>query len=476
MAGLGPAIHVFLCSRITRRGWPACPGHDDDARPSFHSGRVGRRPVGTRNDSGVHPIGLGGAMTLLAGLVAQLLHIALMAAAAPTLIGLHRWMRARLAGRVGAVSVAAVAGPDPAAAQADRAGRERFQRDHRRTGGLRRGHRRRRVPGALLRARHDLRPVRRSAADLRVADGGARFAGAGGNGRRHGTGRDGGQPDDAARLPRGAGAAAGVVRARTAGGQPRSRRDRRDADRERRGLADRRRPRACRDATGGADRCDASRGAGAGSGRTRSCADRGYRRVAAAGLVQPDRRDVPAVRHGAGRRGADRLGGRDHRLAGQDAARRRRRWRCCMRGLAASDWCARRRSSVSRCCSACWPRCSCWPTWGPHDRRGGCGRAAAVDRIVVRPADRYRDAALRAAGAVRRRSTRRGRSRDRAPGRRAQRRRAAGGDRADEQRGAAGAARQRCRVLGRRRSRCWWRRSPAWRRSGRAKWWRSACR
>ena len=41
-------------------------------------------------------------MTFLAGLVAQLLHIALMASAAPTLIGLHRWMQARLAGRVGA--------------------------------------------------------------------------------------------------------------------------------------------------------------------------------------------------------------------------------------------------------------------------------------------------------------------------------------------------------------------------------------
>ena len=41
-------------------------------------------------------------MTLLTGLVAQLLHIALMAAAAPTLIGLHRWMEARLAGRTGA--------------------------------------------------------------------------------------------------------------------------------------------------------------------------------------------------------------------------------------------------------------------------------------------------------------------------------------------------------------------------------------
>ena len=49
-----------------------------------------------------HPIGPGGALTLLTGLVAQLLHIALMAAAAPTLIGLHRWMQARLAGRTGA--------------------------------------------------------------------------------------------------------------------------------------------------------------------------------------------------------------------------------------------------------------------------------------------------------------------------------------------------------------------------------------
>jgi formate hydrogenlyase subunit 4 len=41
-------------------------------------------------------------MTLLTGLVTQLLHIALMAATAPTLIGLHGWMRARLAGRAGA--------------------------------------------------------------------------------------------------------------------------------------------------------------------------------------------------------------------------------------------------------------------------------------------------------------------------------------------------------------------------------------
>lgn len=40
-------------------------------------------------------------MTLLTGLVAQLLHIVLIAAAAPTLIGVHRWMQARLAGRAG---------------------------------------------------------------------------------------------------------------------------------------------------------------------------------------------------------------------------------------------------------------------------------------------------------------------------------------------------------------------------------------
>ncbi len=40
-------------------------------------------------------------MTLLAGLVAQLLHIALMAAVAPTLVGVLRWIQARLAGRVG---------------------------------------------------------------------------------------------------------------------------------------------------------------------------------------------------------------------------------------------------------------------------------------------------------------------------------------------------------------------------------------
>jgi formate hydrogenlyase subunit 4 len=40
-------------------------------------------------------------MTLLAGFAVQLLHIALMAAAAPTLVGVLRWMQARLAGRVG---------------------------------------------------------------------------------------------------------------------------------------------------------------------------------------------------------------------------------------------------------------------------------------------------------------------------------------------------------------------------------------
>jgi formate hydrogenlyase subunit 4 len=40
-------------------------------------------------------------MTVLAGFVAQLLHIALMAAAAPMLVGVLGWMQARLAGRVG---------------------------------------------------------------------------------------------------------------------------------------------------------------------------------------------------------------------------------------------------------------------------------------------------------------------------------------------------------------------------------------
>lgn len=40
-------------------------------------------------------------MTLLTGFVAQILHIVLIGAAAPTLIGVHRWMQARLAGRVG---------------------------------------------------------------------------------------------------------------------------------------------------------------------------------------------------------------------------------------------------------------------------------------------------------------------------------------------------------------------------------------
>ncbi len=41
-------------------------------------------------------------MTLLSGIVAQLLHSALMLVAAPTLTGIHRWMQARLAGRAGA--------------------------------------------------------------------------------------------------------------------------------------------------------------------------------------------------------------------------------------------------------------------------------------------------------------------------------------------------------------------------------------
>ena len=40
-------------------------------------------------------------MNLLSGLIAQLLHIVLMAAAAPTLIGLTGWLQARLAGRHG---------------------------------------------------------------------------------------------------------------------------------------------------------------------------------------------------------------------------------------------------------------------------------------------------------------------------------------------------------------------------------------
>jgi formate hydrogenlyase subunit 4 len=40
-------------------------------------------------------------MTVLAGLLAQVLHIALIVAAAPSLAGLHRWMLARLAGRTG---------------------------------------------------------------------------------------------------------------------------------------------------------------------------------------------------------------------------------------------------------------------------------------------------------------------------------------------------------------------------------------
>ena len=40
-------------------------------------------------------------MNLVVGFIAQILHIALMIAAAPTLIGVIRWMQARLVGRAG---------------------------------------------------------------------------------------------------------------------------------------------------------------------------------------------------------------------------------------------------------------------------------------------------------------------------------------------------------------------------------------
>ena len=40
-------------------------------------------------------------MAFLSGLIAQVLHIALMCVAAPSLISIQRWMLARLAGRVG---------------------------------------------------------------------------------------------------------------------------------------------------------------------------------------------------------------------------------------------------------------------------------------------------------------------------------------------------------------------------------------
>jgi hypothetical protein len=41
MVGLDPAIHVFLCSHIARRGWPACAGHDDGGKAlaSFSAGQ-----------------------------------------------------------------------------------------------------------------------------------------------------------------------------------------------------------------------------------------------------------------------------------------------------------------------------------------------------------------------------------------------------------------------------------------------------
>ena len=61
-------------------------------------------------------------MGLVSGLVAQVLHIALMGVAAPSLIGIYRWMQARLAGRVGPPLLQPWLGPDTAAAQGAHAG------------------------------------------------------------------------------------------------------------------------------------------------------------------------------------------------------------------------------------------------------------------------------------------------------------------------------------------------------------------
>ena len=60
MGGLGPAIHVFLCSRITRRGWPAPglrQGKAGHASPAVTVGTRHRWPMGTRNDMKAEPCG-----------------------------------------------------------------------------------------------------------------------------------------------------------------------------------------------------------------------------------------------------------------------------------------------------------------------------------------------------------------------------------------------------------------------------------
>ncbi len=45
MAGLGPAIHVFADCGNTRRGWPACAGHDDEGGAWVIVGEIGYKPV-----------------------------------------------------------------------------------------------------------------------------------------------------------------------------------------------------------------------------------------------------------------------------------------------------------------------------------------------------------------------------------------------------------------------------------------------
>jgi hypothetical protein len=38
--GLVPAIHVFLCFAVARRGWPASADHDDGTTASVTRGKI----------------------------------------------------------------------------------------------------------------------------------------------------------------------------------------------------------------------------------------------------------------------------------------------------------------------------------------------------------------------------------------------------------------------------------------------------
>ena len=87
----GDAIRASLLHRTRAKG--AGPAAFDCPGPAPYQS-MSRRAAACRDS-------VDGAMTLVTGLVAQLLHIALMLAAAPTLTGIHRWIQARLIGRVG---------------------------------------------------------------------------------------------------------------------------------------------------------------------------------------------------------------------------------------------------------------------------------------------------------------------------------------------------------------------------------------